>query len=89
VEPCLELVINKREFDAAVNLARTPLKRLGTAKTEPTSVMVYSVGQEDASEFITEMVVRFSDRGLYVPRRRSGEPPLAFVRRLIDANALH
>jgi hypothetical protein len=89
VEPCLELVVNKREFDAAATQARAPLRRMGATHAESAAALVYSLGQEDASEFVTEMAARFSSRGLYVPRRRLGEPPLAFVRRLIDANASH
>jgi len=84
---CLELLVDKREFAAAGNLAEPFLKRVGSAETEPASVTVQGLGQEEASKFITEVAVRFSTRGLYVPARRPGELPLAYVRRLIDANA--
>jgi len=84
---CLELLVDKREFAAAGNLAEPFFKRVGSAETEPASVTVQGLGQEEASKFITEVAVRFSTRGLYVPARRPGELPLAYVRRLIDANA--
>jgi len=84
---CLELLVDKREFAAAGNLAEPFFKRVGSAETEPASAAVQGLGQEEASKFITEVAVRFSTRGLYVPARRPGELPLAYVRRLIDANA--
>jgi hypothetical protein len=85
--PCLELLVSKREFEATGNLAPASFKRMASAKPETEAGKVYSLEQEDASGFIAEIAVRFSNRGLYVPKRRLGEPPLAFVRRLIDANA--
>ncbi len=87
VKPCLELLVSKREFEATRNLAPASFKRVASVKAETEAGKVYSLEQEDASELIAEIAVRFSNRGLYVPKRRSGEPPLAFVRRLIDANA--
>jgi len=87
VRSCLELLVDKREFAAAGNLAEPFFKRVGSAETEPASATVQGLGQEEASKFITEVAVRFSTRGLYVPARRPGELPLAYVRRLIDANA--
>jgi hypothetical protein len=87
VRLCLELLVDKREFAAAGNLAQPFFKRVGSAETEPASVTVHGLGQEEASKFIAEVAVRFSARGLYVPARRPGELPLAYVRRLIDVNA--
>ena len=87
VRSCIELLVNKREFAIAANVARAPFNRVGAAQSDGPSTAVYSVAQEDASTSIAEVATRFSDRGLYVPRRRTGELPLAYVRRLIDANA--
>jgi hypothetical protein len=87
VRSCIELLVNKREFATAANVARAPFKRVGTAQAEAEPTAVYSVAQEDASTSIAEVATRFSNRGLYVPGRRAGELPLAYVRRLIDANA--
>jgi hypothetical protein len=86
VRLCLELLVDKREFAAAENLTRPFFKHVGSLETEPTSAVVRSLGQEEASGLIAEIAVRFSNRGLYVPARRPGELPLAYVRRLIDAN---
>ena len=87
VRPCLELLVNKREFAAAESIARATVKRDSATQTGPEAITVYNLAQEDASGIIAEIATRFSNRGLYVPGRRAGELPLAYVRRLIDANA--
>ena len=84
---CIELLVNKREFATAANVARAPFKRVVASQAETELTPVYSVAQEDAFTSIAEVATRFSARGLYVPHRRAGELPLAYVRRLIDANA--
>jgi len=86
VRSCIELLVNKRDFTTAANVARAPFKRVGATQADAEPTTVYSVAQEDASTSIAEVATRFSNRGLYVPGRRAGELPLAYVRRLIDAN---
>jgi len=87
VRSCIELLVSKREFATTANVVRAPFKRVGGSQTETEPIALYSVAQEDASTSIAEVATRFSNRGLYVPGRRAGELPLAYVRRLIDANA--
>src|SRR5215475_12831311 len=47
VRSCIELLVNKREFATAANVARAPFKRVGGSQTEPEPTAVYSVAQED------------------------------------------
>lgn len=86
-EQCLDLQVNESDYNAAFALTADPLTALGI--TPPDSDVVlqeYQLGAEDCMTFAIGVAKLLESKGLLVPERQTGELPMAYVQRLIDAN---
>lgn len=82
---CLTTRVNRDAFEAAYSDAGNPLAALGFDRDAP-YVLAYSLGAEDCVGFMLRVARRFQANGLKVPARQALELPLAYLRRLVDAN---
>lgn len=86
-QECLTVQVNADQFQSAYAQASQPLAKLGIKFDEGKPVQkTYSLGVEDCITFAVGIVKRFADRGLKIPERKATDLPLAYVRKLIDAN---
>ncbi|BBB66580.1 hypothetical protein UNDYM_2327 [Undibacterium sp. YM2] len=81
-EQCLELLVNKNDFDHAWSIAQ-PFYNL-PALSSVQYAGIYSLTNNDCETFATQVARTFNS--LVVPQRKILDLPEAYVRKLIDAN---
>lgn len=87
MQRCLEVYVNKADYDSAWKLSTSPLAKLGITDSGTPLLLAYRLGAEDCMGFALGVAKLFQSRGLVIPTRGSTEIPLMYMRRLIDANA--
>lgn len=83
---CLNVGVDKQDYDRARALADDPLQKLGVTQAPGIIFEDYKLGQEDCMTFLTAVARKLESKGLKVPQRGSTELPMHFVQRFIDAN---
>lgn len=83
---CLDIVVNKEDFDKARAHADDPLQKLGFSQASGIVFEAYKLGANDCMTFAIDVANVLKPRGLKVPDRTTGEFPAAYVQRLIGAN---
>lgn len=83
---CLDVVVNKSDYQAAWALAQDPLHKMGLTAQEGTVFQGYKLGAEDCITFLMAVAQTLKPRGLKVPARGNTELPLAYIARFIAAN---
>lgn len=85
-QQCLTLLINKSDYQKSYASATQPLNSIGIVFDESKPVQKsYSLAAEDCVGFLIMQAKSYSPK-ISIPSRNSGELPLSYVRRLIDAN---
>ncbi len=87
LERCLVMKVGKADFEAAYALAtaRAASFTPNPANWPPTSLS-YRLGSQDCMHYAISVAELFKSKGLRIPQRGATEMPLAYVRRLIEAN---
>jgi len=83
---CLDVNVNKADYDRAKAFTADPLAQLGISATDGVVLEAYKLGSDDCMTFLIDVANSLKSRGLHVPQRNSGELPMAYVQRLSDAN---
>lgn len=85
-QQCLTVLVNKADYQKSYGLVAQPLKSIGVVLDETKPVQkAYSLAAEDCVGFLITQAKLFTPK-VAVPSRNSGELPLSYVRRFIDAN---
>lgn len=85
-QQCLTILVNKADYQKSYGLVAQPLKAIGVVLDETKPVQkAYSLAAEDCVGFLIAQAKLFTPK-VAVPARNSGELPLNYVRRFIDAN---
>lgn len=83
---CLDVRVNKTDFDNARALAADPLFKLGLTAQPGTVFEAYKLGADDCMTFMISVANTLKSKGLKVPARGATELPMAYVVRFIAAN---
>ena len=85
-ERCLTLMVNRAEYQHIMRLAETS----STGEASATSVQPisanYGLSAEGCVELFVRVITPFRDRTVALTPRGHSEPPLAYLRRVIDQN---
>jgi hypothetical protein len=85
-ERCLTLMLNRAEYQHIMHLAGIS----STAKASETSVQPvsanYGLSAEGCVELFVRVITPFRNRNVALTPRSDSEPPLAYLRRVIDQN---
>lgn len=83
---CLDVQVNKVDYDRARALASSPLSLLGIVPADGIVLEAYKLGADDCMTFLIDVANSLRSKGLKVPARHTGELPMPYVQRLSDAN---
>lgn len=83
---CLNVGVDKQDYDRARALTDDPLQKLGVTQAPGIIFENYKLGAEDCMTFLTAVARKLEGKGLKVPQRGGTELPMHFVQRFIDAN---
>jgi hypothetical protein len=83
---CLDVKLNKSDYDQARALASNPLALLGIIPADRIVLEAYKLGADDCMTFVIDVANSLKSKGLHVPPRHTGELPTPYVQRLSDAN---
>jgi hypothetical protein len=88
-QKCLTAKVNKREYDMAYSLTKSPLEKLGLYLKGSPVLEAYTLGANDCLSFIIDVAKTLQAAGLSlkVPGREKTELPLTYIQRLIDMNS--
>lgn len=84
---CLDVKVNKIDFDTARAYAQDPLAAMGLTPNPGTVFEAYKLGANDCMTFLILVAKSLQHLGLVVPDRGTGELPVPYVTRLISLNA--
>jgi hypothetical protein len=84
---CLDVKVNKDDFNHAKALAADPLATMGLTPQEGTVFEAYKLGGEDCLAFMMKVATILKPRGLNVPSRGAAELPMNYMLRFISANS--
>lgn len=85
-QQCLDVQVNKVDYDAARALATPALQQMGVTAPGGTVFQAYKLGDEDCISFATTVAKILEPRGLKVPKRNGTELPMDYMERFIEAN---
>jgi hypothetical protein len=83
---CLAVIVNKEDYEAALEMTRNPLDRMGITRGNAPILEAYSLSENDCMTFALDVAGFLKNRGLKVPERGTAELPLDYMNRLIVAN---
>lgn len=83
---CLDVRVNKADFDKAFAKTADPLASLGITTGQDVVLQQYSLGAEDCMTFTVGVAQVIAPRGLVVPARGGTELPMDYIQRLVNAN---
>jgi len=83
---CLDVVVNKADFNKARALAEDPLFKLGLTVQTGTVFEAYKLGLDDCMTFLISVAETLKSKGLKIPARGATELPMAYIVRFIAAN---
>jgi hypothetical protein len=83
---CLDVTVNKEDFNAAKQFSTDPLSKLGLTFTSGSVLESYKLGSGDCMGFLIQVANSLKHAGLVVPSRGAVELPQQYVQRLIQAN---
>jgi len=85
-ERCLTLIVSKADYQRTMRLGQASLAQIDSAMpTQPVSA-VYSLPPDECVNMFSAVMKSFADRGIGLPKRGGNEPPLAYLRRLVEIN---
>lgn len=84
-ENCLVINTDREGYDRAWALANARFTLPGSSQGT-TLHMAYTLGERDCIDFMVLIAEVFVPRGLVLPTRAETDVPLAYARRIIDAN---
>jgi hypothetical protein len=85
-QACLNVKVDKRDYDSGIALTASPLAKLGLARPNDVIFESYKLGAEDCIAFMVLVANVLKARGLNVPDRGGTELPMDYMRRFITAN---
>jgi hypothetical protein len=83
---CLDVTVNKADFNQARALGEDPLFRMGVTAQPGTVFEAYKLGLDDCMTFLISVAETLKSRGLKVPVRGATELPMTYIVRFIAAN---
>jgi hypothetical protein len=83
---CLDVKVNKSDYDEAYAYTRSPLELLGITGPDTIVFEAYRLGLNDCVEFMISVAKVLEPKGLVVPSRGATELPVEYLQRFIDAN---
>lgn len=83
---CLDVKVNQADYLKARALIVDPLAKMGVTPAEGTVFQAYKLGAQDCMTFLIAVAQTLKPLGLKVPERGATELPMAYVKRLSDAN---
>ena len=86
MERCLILMLDRTEYQHIMRLAvPSPAAKASTSSVEPVSAN-YGLSAEGCVELFVRVITPFRNRSVALTPRGESEPPLAYLRRVIDQN---
>ncbi|WP_291851219.1 hypothetical protein [Bradyrhizobium sp.] len=85
-QACLTLKVDREIYQRALDAARPTLSALGIPDAVAASVERYSLNGHDCMDFISNVAQPLKTAGLSTPERAATDTPIAYIRKLIDAN---
>lgn len=86
MQNCLVVKVDKADYDNALKLTQSPLRRLGLVSTDSSTIEAYKLRAHDCMTFMIEIANTLNRKGIVVPVRGSTELPMEYMQRLIGAN---
>lgn len=86
LQNCFSVIAGHSEFEHARRLAQAALARMSTAAPAGQVGVAYGLPAEESAKLFARVARLFTGRGMKLPPRRESEPPLAYMRRVIDQN---
>jgi len=86
MQRCLQIKVNKADYDRAFDLTASPLQQLGLAGDNDLVLRSYALSENDCLTFMIEVADVLKPLGLNVPARGSTELPLKYMERVISNN---
>lgn len=88
MERCLQVKVNKADYDATYALTANPLSIMGIIEVPKDSPVfeAYKLGDRDCMKFVINVAEVLKPRVLKVPERKSAELPLNYIKRFIENN---
>lgn len=83
---CLDVTVNKEDYEAARSLTVSPLETMGVIPAGTPVFEAYKLGESDCMTFVMAVAGVLEPRGLRIPDRGATEFPMAYIQRLIDDN---
>ena len=83
---CLDVVVNREDYDRAKAFADDPLSNLGVTPSPGIVFENYKLGADDCISFAIQVANSLSGVGLMVPTRQALDLPMAYELKLISAN---
>ncbi|TBC12702.1 hypothetical protein [Rhizobium ruizarguesonis] len=85
-EACLDVKVNKADYDRAYLYTADPLAGLGLTDAGAPVLQAYRLGENDCMTYALNVAGVLKARGLVVPNRGATELPLDYMQRLIASN---
>lgn len=85
-QSCLDVVVNKEDYEAARANIQDPLSTLGVTGKPGLIFEYYKLGEDDCITFVLSVAQSLKRAGLIVPARSPADLPMKYAEKLIGAN---
>jgi len=86
MQNCLVVPVSRAEYQAAERLVNGQVGQMALTIPKTDIYGVYGLAPEDCSALFVKVLKSLSKKGLLVPNQFPSEPPIGYLRRLIDQN---
>jgi|RhiMethySRZTD1v2_1073278.scaffolds.fasta_scaffold1616184_1 hypothetical protein len=86
MQNCLVVPVSRAEYQVAERLVVGQVEQMALTIPKADIYGVYGLAPEDCSALFVKVLKSLSKKGLLVPKQFPSEPPIGYLRRLIDQN---
>jgi hypothetical protein len=86
MQNCLVIPVSRAEYQTVEKLVNTQVGQMALTIPKTDIYGIYGLAPEDCSALFVKVVKLLPNKGLLVPKQFPSEPPIGYMRRLIDQN---
>jgi hypothetical protein len=86
VHQCLQVLVNKDDYQKALSLTQSPLTKIGITRGNDIVMQAYKLGAEDCVSWMVSVAEKLKTKGLKIPNRNVTDTPMKYMEKLIAAN---